>query len=105
MAKIITLFFLLTLSGCSIFCPTKEPEPIINTVEVSVPVYQCPKKLQNLEKPQKPMLMIHTITDADSDGEVAKKYEATVKQLLHYTGQLTDQNNLRLEACKLPELK
>lgn len=82
MAKIIILLFLsLTLIGCS-----STPERQIEIQYVDKPVLYCPAP--NWEQLSTPELAITDITDSTPDGEVAKRYKATIKQLQDYVDML-----------------
>ena len=66
----------LFLSGCALFEPRVKLRT--ETVEVLRPILYCPAP--NWEELQSPELAITQITQETSDGEVAKRYKATVEQ-------------------------
>ena len=65
-------------------------EPIVNTITVKVPVLQCPANHIAIVRPQRPELIISSLTAANNvdPGKVVKAYKATVKQLEQYATTL-----------------
>lgn len=71
-------------------CNTLQTEPVVQIVEVKVPVNQCPANHQSIQKPIRPKLAIDGITEEDINdpGKVVKSYKITVKQLQGYVQSL-----------------
>ena len=87
MARVIlAMFAVLLMAGCASNPPVKLRT---ETVEVFKPILYCPApNWEGLDAPDP--LAIEPITDETSDGEVAKRYKATVKQLQDYTERLEE---------------
>lgn len=84
MARVILIALLIIiLVGCGSNPVKTETE----VQRVEVPILYCPAP----EDVQRPQLAIETITEDDTDGEIAKKYKATIKQLQSYSKQLEAQ--------------
>lgn len=85
MVRLITLISFIFLTGCHL-----GSNNTVRTVVVKVPVNQCPITHNNIEKPQRPMLAIETITqdDKENPGKVVKMYKAAIKQLQGYSLEL-----------------
>lgn len=83
-ALIITTFI---SSGCETL---RNREPRVQTVEVKIPVFQCPTNHNKIKKPTRPKLAIEKLEDIDIDdpGKVAKAYKITIKQLQGYSQEL-----------------
>jgi hypothetical protein len=82
--KLVTLVAVLVLAGCA-----SNPNKINITTDVkpiAVPIIYSPSP-PTVTRPDLPH---STITAADSDGEVAKKYAASVEALIGYAEQLED---------------
>lgn len=84
MEKIIVVVFAAFLTGCFGSVPVKTRTEV---VEVHKPILYCPAP--NWIEIQRPnSLAIDSITPNMSDGEVVKRYKATVKQLQDYAERL-----------------
>ena len=99
--RIIIGFMLLFLVGCQ---SMREKPPTIRTVEVLVPVNQCPDNHLQIERPTRPELAIQSLTEEDSTnpGKVVRSYKATVKQLQGYASQLENGFDAYRGSCTKP---
>ena len=85
------------ITGCETLKIKKEVQ------KVSVPILYCPAP----PKIERPKLPIHQMTkeDLQKDGEVAKRYKATVKALIGYAKELESSLNEYNEINKAYEEK
>jgi len=64
--------------------------PIVEVQTVKVPIYMCPTNHSEINRPERPVLMIEFLTPEDmkDPGKVVKAYKAAIKQLQGYAVSL-----------------
>ncbi len=80
---LIFIALILSLSACG----GNPIKVTTSTIEVKVPVISEQPPPPEIDRP---VLPIHTIVNDDTDGEIAKKFNATVRILLDYSTNLED---------------
>lgn len=82
MVRVLTVLIVLMMVGC-----TTSPEKIkTETIEVIKPVLYCPPP--DWSGLRRPTLAIEHVTGQTPDGEVAKRYRASIIQLKDYAERL-----------------
>lgn len=94
----VTMLVLAGIYGCGLFTK-RDPVIVYKTVETAV--YQCPKQFNDMERIDRPELIIFKLDKKSPNADTVKAYKATIKQLQTYAAGLEVFQDLVLGTCPL----